>query len=91
MKMYRVGYVGHGIEELEVIRETASCVFFASGRNAERETREAKPDRWFSTWDDAHAFILKTANDRVASTLEKLGRDIADVKKIKSMTAGVRK
>lgn len=90
MRMYRVGYSGPKIEEREVIRETASCVFFASGWDSTREIREAKRDTWFHTWDEAHAFTLKRANDRVNEIQKKLVRDLAQVEKIKAMTAEVR-
>ena len=90
MKMYRVGYIGHKIEEREVIRETALCVFFASVPYATREIRDAKRDTWFATWDDAHAFVLKTAHERVEAAQEALVRRLADVEKIKTMTAEVR-
>ena len=90
MKMYRVGYGGHKIEEREVIRETASFVFFASEWDSTREVREAKRETWFQTWDEAHAFALKRANDRVNATQQQLVRDLAQVEKIKAMTAEVR-
>ena len=90
MKMYRVGYSGPKIEEREVIRETESCVFFASSLYATREIREAKRDTWFQTWDEAHAFILQRANDRANATQQQLVRDLAQVEKIKTMTAEVR-
>lgn len=79
------------IEEVEVLRETAQCVFFPASktkRNPKGERKELKITEWveyYDTWDAAHAVLTVRAERRVANAREtlELANEFAD--NVKSM------
>jgi hypothetical protein len=50
------------IEEVEVERETASSIWI----NGRRNSKVGDFYMYFDTWDDAHAFLKKRCDEKVA-------------------------
>ena len=58
------------IEEVQALRETEKCVYLPSNRRGHTEEREAKVSEWheyYDTWEDAHAALVKDAEQRLGN------------------------
>lgn len=68
-----VDYLRAEIKEVEIVRETASCVFVPWEKSKycpSGERKEAKKTGWHEyhdTWEGAHAALMTMAEDKVAS------------------------
>jgi hypothetical protein len=87
---YRTSKHATEIQPREVIKETKNTVTFQLGmgdgtfRNY-RENRIADWQRWHNTWEDAHAFLLKRAEDAVVSLRRQLERANNELDNIKGL------
>ena len=61
------------IEEVEVLRETAQCIFVPANKansNPSGERKELKMTDWaehYDTWEDAHAALMAKAERQVTN------------------------
>lgn len=66
------------IDAFEVVKETAKQIVYIDEYNGKRsENRVAKAssyDKWFDTWEDAHAFLIENARAKVESLRMQLER-----------------
>lgn len=88
MKKYKAGhYCREKIEEVEVIRETAACVYVHGW--AGRESRFAKRSdfgNYFDTWEEAHQYLIDKAQKEVDGyriNLERAKGDLGNIKGLK--------
>lgn len=69
MIKFRTGGWGNKlIESVEIDRETETSIFIGKTRNAKRSSWCS----YFDTWEDAHAYLLKKAENAVASARRQL-------------------
>lgn len=89
---YRTSY-GNKIEKREILRETKKCVFvkedigWANKKGECREAKRATYINWFDTWEEAHSFLLKRAQEGVdfaALRLSALKRALGNIKGMKN-------
>ncbi len=66
MIKYRTGY--EKIEAIEVLRETEKCVYLPDTkyRAEHKELKRSEWTNWFDSWEEAHAFLVAEAEDKVS-------------------------
>lgn len=89
---FKTAYSADSIEQVEVLRETAQCVFLPPYRSASKagktERREAKHGefaQYHDTWTSAHAYLLDKAADKVLAARDLLKRANDKIGNIKGM------
>ena len=82
MIKYRTATNGTKIEPFEVIKETEKTVFLGYGC---RESKSSEHHAWHDTWEGARQFLLKEAEEKVASLRLQLERADGKVGNIKGM------
>ncbi len=67
MIKYKANSSFNEIEEVEVVRETEKCVYVQRGLQGgeRRESKLSSYDNYFSSWDEAHEFLLEQAQRTV--------------------------
>lgn len=70
-----------GINRIDVERETASSVWVHGRRNAKRSSY----DNYFNTWEDAHGFLLETAEHELALAQLRLDAARSKLELVKSL------
>lgn len=79
------------IEEVEVLRETARCIFVPVNKNKSNpagERKELKMTDWaehYDTWDDAYAALKEKVERKVAYASRELKLANSLAEKVKSM------
>jgi hypothetical protein len=69
------------IVKVEVERETESCVWIKGRRNNKKSGWE----NFFDTWQEAHAFVIQNAEEKVFNIVNELARAKHELEKIKGM------
>ncbi len=85
MIKYRTRY--NAIEVVAVLRETKKQVVLRA-KNGARQIREAKVSgwsNWHDTWEDAHAFLLRNAEQSVEHLRIRLDRAKGELAQIRGM------
>ncbi len=87
MNKFRVAY--GEIEARKVVRETKHRIWFISswrGKDSERsENKRSTDQNWFDTWEDAHAFLVEKAQQKVENLRLQLERAKGELGQIKGM------
>ena len=75
------------IEALEVERETDKQVVLPAkgGCRSSRENKESDWSNWHDTWDEAHAFLIRNAEQKVDACRLALERAKGELGQIKGM------
>ena len=90
MKKYRVNGLVLSIQYLEVLKETAKMITYQPKHDKFFSPEELKPKtqkkdsywvKWFDTWDEAYAYILRRAKAKVRVVKELL--KVLDMKEVK--------
>lgn len=77
------------IEPVEVIRETEKMVVIAGHGWNNKECKEAKRSNYqnfFDTWDEAHQFLVISAENLVAAAEKRLSDCKTNLDKVKGLT-----
>lgn len=91
MKKYRTSKYNINIEELDVIRETASLVHirisYGNGRTSERrDSKITTSSRVHDSWEDAKIFLLTITESEVNNLRVLLAKKIAELEAIDKLT-----
>jgi len=81
LKYKTQGFFDTRIDAVECERETDVSVFVGGRRNAKR----SQYDNYFDTWEEAHSFLLKKADNEVIAARNTLQRMNARLGNIKGM------
>lgn len=79
---FRTDYSAKTIVRVEVLRETAACVFLEpfgyqiKGKSERREAKLGEFAQYHDTWGDAHAYLMRKAERDV--TQARRGLDLAN-------------
>ena len=79
---FKTGYSADKIEQVEVLRETAACVFLVplgfqkNGKTERREAKQGDYAQYHDTWVAARAYLLCKAESKVKEVRRQL--DIAN-------------
>ena len=65
MIRYKVSKYTLDIQPIDVVKETDKSVFIQQGRNLNRQAKETTYDQWFTTWEDAHNFLVKRTESKI--------------------------
>lgn len=89
MKKFRAS--GTSVEAIEIISETAKTVTYDAGvySGLDRERKFAPGHAWFDTWDEAKAWLLKRAQQRVAqrqNDLDAVQNELATIERLTQET-----
>ncbi len=88
MKRYQTTHWEIKIREIEVLRETDSFVFLADEYDRRKERREAKNSHycfWYKTWEEAYAYLLQRAKDRISFCKSELEKRTNELRIIENM------
>lgn len=86
IKYLAISFLGSAsIEQINVLRETELCVFLQEGRKERRVNKIGYRESYFSSWEEAHAFLLDKANERLLSARRELERAQGNYGNIKGM------
>ena len=89
---FRTSYSANNIEQVQVIRETAACVYVKSegwqkgGKSERREAKHGEFAQYHDTWQAAHEYLVQKAEAKVASArlqLERLSGALGNIKGMK--------
>jgi len=76
MKMYTTSRFDNKIEEIEATRTTAKSVWYMGdswGKTEERRAaRQSSYERYFDTWEEAHAYLLGRTERALAQARRQL-------------------
>lgn len=78
---YKTGWKCDKIEKIEVERETDSSVWINGRRHYKRSVNE----KYFDTWELAHACLLSRAEQKAADARMRLGRANGELGNVKGM------
>lgn len=65
MIKYKTSNYGVEIERVEVIRETAQCVFVVASGRERRESKSSEWSKYHDTWQQAKDFLVERETVRV--------------------------
>ncbi|HBI70693.1 MAG TPA: hypothetical protein DDZ22_17315 [Massilia sp.] len=88
---FRTGYSANKVERVQVIRETAACVYVKSegwqkgGKSERREAKHGEFAQYHDTWLAAHAYLVEKAEAKVAAARKELERANGELGNIKGM------
>ena len=73
------------IKAIEVLRETDKQVVILVGKTERRENKVSDWSSWHDTWEDAHAFLIAEAENKVDSLRLQLEQAKGTLGQIKGM------
>lgn len=76
------------ITAVEIVRETAQCVFLPTTRLRKTEQKEAKRSEWreyYDTWAEAHAALMADAQNKLANARRALAYSQSYAGNVKGM------
>lgn len=83
---YRIHDWKPQIDAVEVVKWTAHFVTYIDREYSKpTERRAAKDGRWFGTWEEAHAKLLKRSEDEVRRSEEHLQRVRTQLGNVRSL------
>lgn len=86
---FKTGYSADKIERVEVLRETAQCVYLPSHCHRKTERRDAKRSeytQYHDTWAEAHTYLMQRAETAVIAarrSLELANTKLGNIKGMK--------
>jgi hypothetical protein len=96
---FKTGYSADNIKQIEVVRETAQCVWVYAGYKnrdgslvARRAAKCDNYDQYHDTWEVAHAFLLEKVTANITAcrrALERANGRLGNIKGMKPPKEGV--
>jgi hypothetical protein len=65
MIRYMTEKYGIDITPVEVVKETEKSVFVQVGKRLDRHAKKTAYDQWFTTWEEAHNFLVKRTQGKI--------------------------
>lgn len=85
MIKYKTSNYGVEIERVEVVRESAQCVWINVGHRERRESKSSEWATYHDTWQHAKDFLVKRETGRVEAARASLERAIAKLGNAKGL------
>ena len=85
---FKTGYSADNIERVEVLRETAQCVYLPShcpGKTERRDAKRSEYTQYHDTWAEARAYLMQKAQTAVIAARRNLELANARLGNIKGM------
>jgi len=89
MKMYRLNYRNHEIEEFEIVKETDKTVTYTENYHGGatcdyRELKETHRHKWFASWDEGNLV-------RIPKLIEAIRKTNANLIRLKKLMEDARR